>query len=78
MLIVKAVLISFLLLYIYLFCIIRLVNYEFRVFIEFLRAFNKKWIEITGITVLFLFAPVIFVITVITKVLWKVTKFILK
>ena len=78
MLIVKAILISLLILYIYLFCIVRLVNYEFKVFIEFLRSFNKKWVEVTGITVLFLFAPVVFVITVITKVLWKVTKFILK
>lgn len=78
MLIVKALLLSFGLLYIYLFCILRLVNYEFRNYIEFLRSFNNRWIDISGLVPLFLFAPIIFVITLITKILWKITKFLMK
>lgn len=77
MLIVKALLLSFILLYIYLFSILRIVNYEFKNYIEFLRTFNKHWINIGGMVPLFLFAPFIFVVTLISKVLWKVTKFLM-
>jgi hypothetical protein len=78
MLIVNAILISFLLLYVYLFCIVRLVNHEFKHYIEFLRDLNKKWLFILGLSILLIFAPLIFIITVVTVILWKITNFLLK
>ena len=78
MIIVKAVLISLALFYVYAFCSIRLITQEFKPLIQFLQTFKNPWVFYVGTGIFTLVSPFVFVITVVTKVLWKITSFLMK
>lgn len=78
MIIVKALLISSILFYIYAFCSVRLITQEFKPYIQFLQSFKSPWAFYGGTAALVVLSPLIFVIVLVTKILWKVTNFLLK
>jgi hypothetical protein len=74
----QIILISFLVVYIYVICIVRLLSKELKFFTNWVKRYKSKVAVGIILSFICIFAPVILAVYLITNVVWKALDFLLK